>query len=139
MKGYTTIHAGSARQALTRLRFICQLSETDLPMSALNSLVSEAIDVVVHLSRGPHGPHVTEVLAVEDLAGGAESTQFTVTEVFRKDQHDRPLTWTGEIPVRMDRPLREIGVDLRHLLEADLPAPPAPARASAARTKRAQT
>ncbi|MFN0089506.1 MAG: CpaF family protein, partial [Acidimicrobiales bacterium] len=28
VKGFTTIHAGSARQALTRLRFICQLAET---------------------------------------------------------------------------------------------------------------
>ena len=27
VKGFTTIHAGSARQALTRLRFICQLSD----------------------------------------------------------------------------------------------------------------
>ena len=26
VKGFTTIHAGSARQALTRLRFICQLA-----------------------------------------------------------------------------------------------------------------
>ena len=28
VKGFTTIHAGSARQALTRLRFICQLSDS---------------------------------------------------------------------------------------------------------------
>jgi pilus assembly protein CpaF len=50
VKGFTTIHAGSARQALTRLRFICQLADTssELPMSALNSLVTEAIDIVVH-------------------------------------------------------------------------------------------
>ena len=33
VKGYTTIHAGSARQALTRLRFVCQLSDTELPLS----------------------------------------------------------------------------------------------------------
>ena len=72
VKGFTTIHAGSARQALTRLRFICQLADTsnELPMSALNSLVSEAIDLVVHCRRGPNGPRVTEVLAVEDLAAG---------------------------------------------------------------------
>ncbi len=39
VKGYTTIHAGSARQALTRLRFICQLADTsgELPLSALNT------------------------------------------------------------------------------------------------------
>ncbi len=64
VKGFTTIHAGSARQALTRLRFICQLSDNDLPLSALNSLVSEAIDVVIHCARTPAGPRVTEVIAV---------------------------------------------------------------------------
>src|SRR5690606_30851551 len=39
VKGFTTIHSGSARQALTRLRFICQLADNELPMSALNTLV----------------------------------------------------------------------------------------------------
>ena len=34
VKGFTTIHAGSARQALTRLRFICQLADDHLPISA---------------------------------------------------------------------------------------------------------
>src|SRR4029078_13497852 len=39
VKGFTTTHAGSARQALTRLRFICQLSDSssELPLSALNA------------------------------------------------------------------------------------------------------
>ncbi|HZM41725.1 MAG TPA: ATPase, T2SS/T4P/T4SS family, partial [Acidimicrobiales bacterium] len=83
--GYTTIHAGSARQALTRLRFVCQLADTSggLPLAALNTLVSESIDVVVHCARTAAGPRVTEVVLVEDLAGGAEATHFTVTEVFR--------------------------------------------------------
>ena len=117
VKGFTTIHAGSARQALTRLRFICQLSDNDLPMSALNSLVSEAIDVVVHCARTPDGPRVTEVIAVEELAAGPNATQFTITELFRRAGPDEPLTWTGHIPVRIERPLREAGFDLRTLLE----------------------
>jgi len=117
VKGFTTIHAGSARQALTRLRFICQLSDNDLPLSALNNLVSEAIDVVVHCARTPAGPRVTEVIAVEDLAAGPEATQFTVTQLFHRKDPDEPLTWTGHIPVRVERPLREAGFDLRALLE----------------------
>lgn len=121
VKGFTTIHAGSARQALTRLRFICQLADNDLPMSALNTLVSEAIDVVVHSARTPAGPRVTEVLAVEDLAGGAEATQFTATSIFARTGPDQPLTWTGNIPVRLDRLLRTAGVDLRQLLDATTP------------------
>src|SRR5512134_3972602 len=79
VKGYTTIHAGSARQALTRLRFICQLADAakEMPLTALNSLVSESVDLVVHCARGLQGPQVTEILAVEDLASG-DATQFTV-------------------------------------------------------------
>lgn len=115
VKGYTTIHAGSARQALTRLRFICQLADTsnELPMTALNALVSEAVDVVVHLERTPMGPRVTEVLCVEELTAGANATNFTVTEVFRRDGADGPVVWTGQLPQRMERALAGVGYDLR--------------------------
>ncbi len=119
VKGFTTIHAGSARQALTRLRFICQLADTssDLPISALNTLVSEAIDVVVHCTRGPDGPRVDEIIAVEDLAAGPEATQFTVTEVFARRGYDKPLRWSGNLPVRAARAFEEAGLDLRNLVD----------------------
>jgi pilus assembly protein CpaF len=115
VKGFTTIHAGSARQALTRLRFICQLSDvgSDLPLTALNALVSESIDVVVHCARGPGGPIVTEVIAVEDLAGGPDAAQFTVTEVFERSGPGAPLTWTGNLPVRLGRAMAAAGADLQ--------------------------
>jgi pilus assembly protein CpaF len=117
--GYTTIHAGSARQALTRLRFVCQLADaaTSLPLAALNTLVSESIDVVVHCARTPAGPRVTEVALVEDLAGGAEATHFTVTEVFRRPGADAPLAWTGDVPARAVRRLADAGYDIRALLD----------------------
>jgi pilus assembly protein CpaF len=117
--GYTTIHAGSARQALTRLRFICQLADTSggLPLAALNSLVSESVDVVVQCIRTSAGPRVTEVAMVEDLAGGADATHLTVTEVFRRPGPDQPLAWTGDVPARAARTLADAGFDVRSLLE----------------------
>jgi pilus assembly protein CpaF len=120
VKGLTTIHAGSARQALTRLRFICQLADTsnELPMSALNSLVSESIDVVVHCARTKKGVRVTEIVGVEDLASGPESLQFTVTSVYERAQENGPLLWTGNLPVRITRALRAAGFDARRLLDA---------------------
>ncbi|CAN5733966.1 ATPase, T2SS/T4P/T4SS family [soil metagenome] len=127
VKGFTTIHAGSARQALTRLRFISQLADNDLPMSALNTLVTEAIDLVVHCTRTPDGPRVTEVVAVEDLAGGADATQFTVTPMFVRDGPLGVLEWTGQVPVRLERLFRHSGIDL-HQLVADLPIGAAGAR-----------
>ena len=120
VQGFTTIHAGSARQALTRLRFICQLSEAanELPMNALNNLVAEAIDVVVHCARTPSGPRVVSIVAVEDLAGGSDNVQFTTTEVFARKSGDQPLTWTGHVPSRLSRALSDAGFDLRALLGA---------------------
>jgi pilus assembly protein CpaF len=119
VKGFTTIHAGSARQALTRLRFICQLADTtsELPMAALNSLVSEAVDLVVHCARVRGVPRVTEIVAVEDLQTGADATAFTVTEVFKRSQWQDPLRWTGNLPVRLARSFEESGQDLRLVLE----------------------
>ena len=114
VKGYTTIHAGSARQALSRLRFIAQLADTanELPMSALNALISEAVDIVVHCARTREGVLVTEVIAVEELQTGPESTSFTVTELFRRPGPDAPLCWTGNVPVRIGRALQLHGFDL---------------------------
>lgn len=118
--GYTTIHAGSARQALTRLRFICQLADTsgELPLSALNTLVSESIDVVVHSERTPSGPQVTGIVAVEDLVAGVESTQFTITEVFSRRTPSDPLVATGAVPARLGALFERAGLDLgEHLGE----------------------
>lgn len=118
VKGYTTIHAGSGRQALTRLRFICQLADTasELPMSALNVLVSEAIDLVVHCARVGDRPQVTEVMAVEDQQAGAEATSFTITELFRRSGPGWSLRWTGNLPVRAGRLLEQAGIDVHSLL-----------------------
>ncbi len=119
VKGFTTIHAGSARQALTRLRFVCQLGDTgsQLPFSALNTLVSEAIDLVVHSERGPDGPRVTSIVAVEDLIGAADATQFTVTEIFARDSTQGTLAWTGNVPSRLAAAFRHAGSDVRQYLE----------------------
>lgn len=119
--GYTTIHAGSARSALTRLRFVAQLADAarDLPLASLNNLVSEAVDLVVHTERGAGGPQVTSILAVEDLTAGPDAVQFTTTEVFRRAREDEELVWTGLLPVRAGRRLERHGFDLRALCGAE--------------------
>jgi len=121
VKGFTTIHAGSARQALSRLRFVSQLSDvsSELPMQALSTLVSEAVDVVVHCARMGDQVQVTEVIAVEDLQTGPDATAFTTTAVFERDRHTGPLTWTGNLPVRAGRSLEAAGYDIRLLLDPE--------------------
>jgi len=122
VKGFTTIHAGSARQALTRLRFICQLADTstELPLSALSALVSEAVDLVVHCTRSGAKVQVSEIVAVEELQTGREAVTFTLTELFSRARREAPLVWTGNLPVRAGRFLEEAGYDLRALLDPDV-------------------
>ena len=120
--GYTTIHAGSARQALTRLRFLAQLAESarQLPLPALNALVSDAVDLVVHTERTGSGPRVTSIVAVEDQVAGIEAVSFTCTDVFRRDGSG--LHWSGLHPVRAGERMSRRGVDVRDLLGGDHPA-----------------
>jgi pilus assembly protein CpaF len=121
VQGFTTIHAGSARQALSRLRFICQLAETgsELTVSALSALVSEAVDVVVHCSRGRDGDiRVTEVLAVEDLQVAAGTVAFTTTTLFARPRLSDQLRWSGNLPVRAARALELHGFEVRSLVGA---------------------
>jgi len=118
VKGFTTIHAGSARQALTRLRFLAQLAErgSQLPLAALNQLVSEAVDVVVHLARNGNSVAVTSIVTVEELAGGPDAMQFTATELFTRGATGA-LQWTGQLPVRAARVLGNAGVEVRAVLD----------------------
>jgi hypothetical protein len=79
--------------------------------------VSESIDLVVHCARTPQGPRVAEVVAVEDLASAADAAQFTITPLFARSRSSGRLAWTGNLPVRAERALRDAGVDLRALLD----------------------
>jgi pilus assembly protein CpaF len=118
VQGFTTIHAASARQALSRLRFICQLADAGagVGMAALSALVSEAVDLVVHCVRHDGTPLVDEVVAVEDLHVGPETVAFTTTPLFVRARRGAPLTWTGNLPVRAGRRLESAGYDVRDLV-----------------------
>ncbi|HET9076312.1 MAG TPA: ATPase, T2SS/T4P/T4SS family, partial [Acidimicrobiales bacterium] len=123
VQGFTTIHSGSARQALSRLRFICQLADTgsDLSVAALSALVSEAVDVVVHCSRQNGAIRVTEVLTVEDLQVAAGTVAFTTTTMFSRPRYSDPLRWSGNLPVRAARALELRGYELRTLVAGEGP------------------
>jgi pilus assembly protein CpaF len=120
VQGFTTVHAGSARQALTRLRFIAQLADTsnEIPMTALNSLISEAVDIVVFAERTSAGLRVAEIIALEEQSAGTDSVTFTTTDLFRRAMPDAPLSWTGQIPLRLTRMFERKGCDIRKLLNA---------------------
>lgn len=116
VKGFTTIHAATARGALGRLRFLSELSDAGgLPGGALSSLVSDSIDLVVFSRRSDAGPRVMEIVAVEDQLTESNGT-FTVTDLFRRPDVDAPLEWTGLLPHRLTARLAADGVRIGSVL-----------------------
>lgn len=112
--GYATIHAGSARQALGRLRLMCQLAPEvrDMPVTAITHLVAESIDLVVHLQRGPHGVRVTEIAATEDPGGGDGIATFETTSLYASERPGEVAARTRGVPRRLGSRLEIAGFEL---------------------------
>jgi pilus assembly protein CpaF len=118
IKGFTTIHSANARGALSRLRFLAQLSDAGaLPHSALTTLVSDAVDLVVFSHRTESGPQVREIIAVEEQLVDASSGAFTVTDLFTRRSPSDPLEWTGLLPQRLAHLFSAAGSDLGTALQ----------------------
>ena len=111
--GYATIHAGSARQALGRLRLMCQLAPDmgEMPAAAINQLVAESIDVVVHLRRGPAGVEVTEIVAVEE-PDRDRSVSFDTTPLYAPRGHGRPPERTSHVSGRVTSRFAAAGIEM---------------------------
>ena len=118
IKGFTTIHSANARGALSRLRFLAELSDAgSLPHGALTMLVSDAVDLVVFSQRTPTGPQVSEIIAVEEQLVDASSGAFTVTDLFSRRSPSDPLEWTGLLPQRLANLFSVAGSDLGAVLQ----------------------
>ena len=109
--GYATIHAGSARQALGRLRLMCQLAPDvrDMPVAAITQLVAESIDIVVYLRRNPSGVQVTEIVAVEDPADSGDSLSFETTALYAIERPGLTPANTGNVPRRAGSHIESAG------------------------------
>lgn len=117
IKGYTTIHSANARGALSRLRFLAELSDAgSLPHGALTTLVSDAIDLVVFSQRTSTGPQVSEIIAVEEQLTDGSTGAFTVTDLFTRRAPSEPLSWTGLLPQRLATTFSSAGVDVGEVL-----------------------
>ncbi len=75
----TTLHANSARDALTRLETLMQMSGISLPDKAMREQIASAIDVVVQVSRMSDGRR--KILSVSEITG-MEGNVVTMQDVF---------------------------------------------------------
>jgi pilus assembly protein CpaF len=75
----TTLHANSARDALTRLETLMQMSGISLPDKAMREQIASAIDVIVQVSRLSDGRR--KIMSVSEITG-MEGNVVTMQDVF---------------------------------------------------------
>ena len=75
----TTLHANSARDALSRLETMVMMSGMELPTRAIRDQVAAAIHLIVHTARLPDGKR--KVITVTEVTG-MEGDVITLQDVF---------------------------------------------------------
>jgi pilus assembly protein CpaF len=76
----TTIHANTARDALTRLEHMTAMSGFDIPMRALRGQIGSALQVIVQLQRFADGRR--RVVSLQEITG-MENDVITMQEIFK--------------------------------------------------------
>jgi P-type conjugative transfer ATPase TrbB len=71
--GAATLHANSPHAALRRLKSL--ISRNDAAPSDIESLIGEAVHVVVHIARVPNGRRVQEIIEISGYQDGSYLTQ----------------------------------------------------------------
>ena len=120
----TTIHANTARDALSRIETMVLMAGFDLPIRAIREQVSSAINVIVQTARLRDGSR--KVTAVSEIVG-MEGDIITMHDIVRFqahgiDENNRVMgeyQYTGVQPVALRR-FEEFGVVYDHRKLASL-------------------
>jgi pilus assembly protein CpaF len=111
----TTIHANSARDALTRLENLSSMAGANLPVKAIREQISSAIQLIVQIERLSDGSR--RVMAIEEVTGieGDVIATHPVFQFVREglDAHGKVagrFVWSGLRPHLLER-VRSRGVD----------------------------
>jgi pilus assembly protein CpaF len=75
----TTIHANSARDALSRLETMIAMAELNLPERAVRQQIASAINVIVQVSRMPDGSR--KIISISEVTG-MEGSVITTQDIF---------------------------------------------------------
>ena len=112
----TTVHANTARDALSRLETMVSMSGIDLPLSVARQQISSAIDVVIQLARLSDGTR--KLVSLMEITG-TEGNVVTMSEIFHYeqeglDEHGRvqgEIMATGITPRFLQR-MRMMGIEV---------------------------
>jgi pilus assembly protein CpaF len=79
----TTLHSNSPRDAISRMETMTLMSGIDLPIKAIRSQISSAIDLIVHMDRLPDGTRkVVRIAEVPRMEGDV----VTLSDLFKFEQ-----------------------------------------------------
>jgi pilus assembly protein CpaF len=103
----STIHANSARDALSRLETMMLMSEINLPERALREQIASALDIIVQLSRMSDGSRrLIELTEITGMEGAVVTTQ-TIFQFEQRGVEDGKVIGefaaTGVRPLFLDR------------------------------------
>src|SRR5579859_7725309 len=82
----STIHANSARQALSRLASCVLQSGIELPYKAIKANIADSIHLLVHIERKHAQRRVNEVLAIQSFSPADDTYQLET--LFNRNQSD---------------------------------------------------
>ncbi len=111
----TTIHANSARDALSRIEAMVGMSGVTLAETLVRQTIARALHIVVQLTRGTDGRR--RISSVSEITG-MEGTVITTQEIFRFEQRGvekdgkvvGEFRSTGVRPKAYDR-IQRFGID----------------------------
>ena len=111
MPGMTSVHANSARDAVTKLCVLPMLAGENVTAAYIVPTVASAVDLVVHSATGPDGRRrVREIVAV---SGRVEAGVVETTDIFTTQAGE--LVRAQGFPPHLDR-YETHGIDIRAVL-----------------------
>lgn len=111
LPGMTSVHANSAREALTKLSTLPLLAGENVTHAFVLPTVATAVDLIVHLTRTGSSRRVDQILSV---TGRVEAGTIEAELIF--DRRGPALTWTGHRPRQMGR-FEAVGLSLAEILQ----------------------
>ncbi|HXU21050.1 MAG TPA: ATPase, T2SS/T4P/T4SS family [Verrucomicrobiae bacterium] len=72
----STIHANSARQAITRLRSCILQAGFEIPHRALQSQIADSVQIIVHVERAGGRRRVAEIVEIAGFDAESDRHQF---------------------------------------------------------------
>jgi pilus assembly protein CpaF len=106
---FSTLHANSPTDALSRLETMALMADSGLPARALRQQIASAFDLIIEVGRLKSG--LRRILTIAEVARSEENESRTL-EVFTYDPQADRLKATGAVPNRLAARCAWFGIPL---------------------------